>query len=137
MNYHFLVKWGDTDAAGIVYSPNYYKWMDEATHHFFASMGSPLSVLTTVDKIGIPVLESNMQFKKALYFEESVEVSSSIEMVKDKVFTIKHTFYKSGEQVAIGQETRALASMAEEKLRAISIPESIREVLLKYQAVKN
>jgi acyl-CoA thioester hydrolase len=31
-HYIFKVEWGDTDAAGIVYSPNDYKWMDQATH---------------------------------------------------------------------------------------------------------
>lgn len=29
MEYRVKVHWGDTDAAGIVFYPNYYKWMDE------------------------------------------------------------------------------------------------------------
>jgi acyl-CoA thioesterase FadM len=26
------VEWGDTDAAGIVFYPNYYRWFDRAAH---------------------------------------------------------------------------------------------------------
>ena len=37
VDYSFKVRWGDTDAAGIVFYPNFYKWMDEATHEFLAS----------------------------------------------------------------------------------------------------
>lgn len=32
----FQIQWGDTDRAGIVYYPNYYKWFDLAGHNFFA-----------------------------------------------------------------------------------------------------
>ena len=31
MDYRFKIRFGDTDAAGIVFYPNYYRWMDEAT----------------------------------------------------------------------------------------------------------
>lgn len=133
--YQFQVEWGDTDAAGIVYSPNFYKWMDEATHHFFAYLGFPLSKLISVDKIGIPALESNLQFKKALRFEETFEITSALLLIKDKVFTIEHTFIKDGEEIAKGRETRALASIAEDRLKAISIPEDIRQALNDYMSV--
>ena len=41
--YSFQVRWGDTDAAGIVYYPNFYKWMDEATHEYFKKLVFPRS----------------------------------------------------------------------------------------------
>jgi acyl-CoA thioesterase FadM len=51
----FQVQWGDTDAAGIVFYRNFYKWMDEATHHFFAELGYPTAALFE-QKIGLPIL---------------------------------------------------------------------------------
>lgn len=35
IHYTFKVRWGDTDPAKIVFFPNFYRWMDEATHEFF------------------------------------------------------------------------------------------------------
>ncbi|WP_227935148.1 acyl-CoA thioesterase [Alkalihalobacillus deserti] len=130
INYDFKVEWGDTDAAGIVYSPNYYKWMDQATHHVFASIGYPLSRLISDEKIGIPMIESTCHFKKPLYFEEEVTIISTVLELHDKVFKIKHGFFRGAEEIAHGFELRALASFAGEKPKAISIPDPIRVALL-------
>ena len=29
------IQWGDCDPAGIVFYPNFFRWMDAATWHFF------------------------------------------------------------------------------------------------------
>ena len=59
-NYSFKVRWGDTDPAAIVYFPNFYRWMDEATHEFLTEIGHPTSELMETEKIGVPLLESNL-----------------------------------------------------------------------------
>lgn len=74
--YRFDVKWGDTDAAGIVFYPNFYKWMDEATHHFFAAAGFSSSRILAERQTIIPLLEAHCQFKSPLQFEDEVEVQS-------------------------------------------------------------
>ena len=35
------IEWGDCDPAGIVFFPNYSRWMDAASHHFFVRCGLP------------------------------------------------------------------------------------------------
>ena len=35
------VEFGDCDPAGIVFYPNYFRWMDVGTRRFFASCGVP------------------------------------------------------------------------------------------------
>ena len=37
----FTVEFGDCDPAGIVFYPNYLRWMDAASLHFFRAMGVP------------------------------------------------------------------------------------------------
>jgi len=127
--YRFDVKWGDTDAAGIVFYPNFYKWMDEATHHFFAAAGFPSSRLLTERQTIIPLLEAHCQFKSPLQFEDEVEVQSEIQELRKKVFKIGHRFIKDGQPVAEGYEIRAWAHF-NEKPKAFPIPEDIKEILL-------
>jgi len=35
---HYKIQWGDTDAAGIVFYPDYFRWFDLATHEFFGNL---------------------------------------------------------------------------------------------------
>lgn len=127
--YEFIVRWAETDAAGIVFFANFYTWMDEATTHLFETIGYPLPQLYEREKIAIPLLETKCQHKIPLRFGDKVTVLSVITEVRDKVFKINHTFYKDGELVAKGYLIRAWASFANEKPKAVSIPKEVREAI--------
>lgn len=126
IRYEISVQWGDTDAAGIVFYPNFYKWMDQATHHFFKTIGFATSTLMKEEQIGLPLLETNCKFFQPLLFEDEVVIETVVEEIRDKVFRLKHSFYKEGELVAEGNEVRAWTSFAERKPKAMPIPEMIK-----------
>jgi 4-hydroxybenzoyl-CoA thioesterase len=129
--YPFQVRWGDTDAAGIVFYPNFYKWMDDATHDYLAQIGYPSSKLFAECQIGVPLLEANCVFKRPLLFEDQVILHSFVEELRNKVFRIKHVFIKEDQIVAEGYEVRAWTSF-EGKPKAHPIPDSIREKMLSH-----
>lgn len=124
--YEFQVKWGDTDAAGIVYYPNFYSWMDEATHHFFSKLGHPTSKLFTVNQIGIPLLEAHCSFRIPLFHEDVVQVQTEAIEIRNKVFKLTHQFRRNNEVIAEGYELRAWASLAGDKPKAESIPNELK-----------
>jgi 4-hydroxybenzoyl-CoA thioesterase len=126
VEYPLKVRWGDTDAAGIVFYPNFYKWMDEATHEYFTAIGFPTSTLYTEEQIATPLLEANCQFKSPLFFEDNVTVRSSVVELRQKVFKISHQFVRDEKIVAEGYEFRAWTSF-KEKPKACPIPDKIRE----------
>ena len=128
VTYEFKVRWGDTDAAGIVFYPNFFKWMDEATHEFMLHLGKKSSEWITQENITIPLLETTCEFKTPLYFEDEVIVTSSVTNVGNKVFTMEHLFTRNGERIASGKETRAWTSCAG-KLKATPLPEHIKEIM--------
>ena len=37
----FTVEFGDCDPAGIVWFPNFFRWIDAASRHFFIGCGVP------------------------------------------------------------------------------------------------
>ncbi|BAB05718.1 acyl-CoA thioesterase [Halalkalibacterium halodurans] len=123
--YHFRVKFGDTDAAGIVFYPNYYKWMDEACHHFLTELGFPTSELID-KKIGFPIVEATCQFKAPLLFADHVFIRTSIRELKDKSFILEHHFIKQGRVIASGHEKRVWANFSNGKLAVCPIPSSVR-----------
>ncbi|WP_071396890.1 acyl-CoA thioesterase [Bacillus tuaregi] len=128
MEYHFQVRWGETDAAGIVFYPSFYSWMDEASHHYFTEIGYPTTKLYENENIGIPLVEAKCVFKSPLYFGDQVTVESTVSKVRNKVFTINHVFLKEGKMVAEGMEIRAWAAL-NPNLKAVSIPDEVRNAL--------
>lgn len=129
IKYPFNVRWGDTDAAGIVFYPNFYKWMNEATHEYMAAIGYPCSQLLAEQNISVPLVEAYCVFKKPLLFEDQVVVSSYVEELHNKVFKIKHVFEKGDQIVAEGYEIHAWTCF-DGQPKALPIPNEIREKMM-------
>lgn len=57
--YEVDVMFGDCDPAGIVFFPNFLKWMDASSHNFFVKCGLPpfRELEKTRGIIGHPLLE--------------------------------------------------------------------------------
>ena len=123
----YKVAWGDTDLAGIVYYPNYYKWMDNATHELFSAMGYPISDLIR-QKIGLPLLETFCKFSDSVSYSEQIQMISKVVEVKDKTIKMSHEFRKKDKLLAEGYELRAWISF-EQGMKAVSIPDHIRQAL--------
>lgn len=124
--YTFEVKWGETDAAGIVYYPNFYKWMNDATQYFFKKVGYHINDLMKEEgNIGIPLLEAQCQFKKILLFDDRVTVRSTMREIRNKVFIIDHVFMRDDTLIAEGYEIRAWTAF-EPTPRAVPIPDHVR-----------
>ncbi|NLY79135.1 MAG: acyl-CoA thioesterase [Lysinibacillus sp.] len=126
--YKYKVRWGDTDAAGIVFTPNFYKWMDEATHEYLAELIKPSSKLFKEDKYALPILEAFCQFKKPLMFEDEVVVETTVLNIQNKTFKLKHSFIRDGEEIATGYMVRAWTSFSD-KPKAMPIPMEVVEKL--------
>lgn len=129
LEYSFKVRWGDTDGAKIVFYPNFYKWMDEASHDFLEQIGYPASKLFYEEKIGVPVLDTKCEFKAPLLYGDEVTIVSTVSELQDKVFKLNHDFYKNGVRVAGGYTLRAWTYFGGERPKAVSIPEEVREAL--------
>ncbi|MGD8191459.1 acyl-CoA thioesterase [Brevibacillus ginsengisoli] len=127
--YEYKVKWGDTDAAGIVFYPNFYKWMDQATSELFYQLGFPLSKYFVEQKIGLPLLETHCVFKSPALFEDSLQIVSKVEELREKVFRVNHEFYRGETLLASGYEVRAWTSFHQSKPKAVPIPEEVRKAL--------
>jgi 4-hydroxybenzoyl-CoA thioesterase len=135
MEYKVKVHWGDTDPAGIVYYPNFYKWMDEATHELFSAIGHPTEELFNAN-IAFPLLETHCQFKRPVFYNTELVVKTEIEFIKEKVFKLVHQFYCDGQMTGEGYEVRAWSSTAGERLKAVPIPQEIKDKLLFKEGAK-
>ena len=123
------VQFGDCDPAGIVFFPNYSRWMDAASHNYFRECGlRPWREMTELPGcVGTPLLEINTRFHKSTTYGERLQLHTWIEEWRGKVLIQRHRVLRGEELSCEGRETRALCVRDDSgRLKAVQIPEFIR-----------
>jgi 4-hydroxybenzoyl-CoA thioesterase len=129
------VEFGDTDPAATVFYPNFFRWFDASTWRLFINAGLTLDVLKSdYGVIGHPVVDARSKFIKAVFFGDTIEITSSITNWKRKTFDVMHEVRNNGELYAEGMEVRCLLAPSDEnpkRFHAIMIPDEIKRRLIK------
>jgi 4-hydroxybenzoyl-CoA thioesterase len=123
------VEFGDCDPAGIVFFPNYLRWMDAASHHHFQQCGLPpwRAIPELPGCVGAPMLEINTRFLQSASQGDRLELHSTVEEWRGKVFIQVHRVMRGDTLICEGRETRALCLKdATGRLKAVEVPEFIR-----------
>lgn len=127
--YRVDVHFGDCDPAGIVFFPNFSRWMNAATDHFFLACGLPpwRAMKELPGCVGGPLLEIHTRFHASVTYGERIEIHTCVEEWRGKVFLMHHRVMRGDELICEGRETRALCVRDDSgKLKAVPIPEFIR-----------
>lgn len=128
--YDVKVMFGDCDPAGIVFFPNFSKWMDASSLDFFVQCGIPpwRELQKTTGIIGTPLLEIHTKFMRPATYGEHLQVHTCVETWNTKTFVQKHTVMRGDQVLCEGRETRAFCIHPEGgRLQAIEVPDFIKE----------
>jgi acyl-CoA thioester hydrolase len=135
--FQLTVEFGHTDAAGIVFYPNYFMWFDQATHWLFRSMQLPPKELQSKLNIILPLLDAQCTFEKPLLYDDLITIQSTIVEVNRKTFKVQHEIFKDGIRACLGYEIRGWVKKEESHIATVMIPENIREILTTNKMVEN
>lgn len=129
--YEVKVHFGDCDPAGIVFFPNFCKWMDESSLHFFMSCGVPpwRELVKTRGIVGTPLLEIHTKFLRTATYGETIQIHTSVREWRNKVFIHKHLVMRGDTLLCEGEETRAFVVRPPgepDRIKAIAVPEDIK-----------
>ena len=125
------IRFGDCDPAGIVFFPNFLKWMDEASLAFFMAQGVPPWRVLEKQRgiVGTPLLEIQTKFVKSATYGETIEVHTTVEEWNAKTFKHRHVVKRGDDLICEGTELRVFVQRDAEnrdRLRSIPIPEDIK-----------
>ena len=125
------VQFGDCDPAGIVFFPNFSRWMDEASLAFFMACGVPpwRELVKTRGIIGTPLLEIHTRFLKPATYGETIEVHTTVEEWMVKTFRHRHVVRRGDDLLCEGTELRAFCIRHPEqpdRIKSIPVPEDIK-----------
>lgn len=139
MTAHFVtnrrVEFSDTDMAGIIHFASYYRYMEEAEHQFFRSLG--LSVMQKHDEhtiLGWPRISAGCTFEAPARFEDVLEIRLTVERKGVKSLTIQYEFFleQDGGEVRVAHgrmKTACCLCRHDQPLESIPIPDEIAQLL--------
>ena len=89
-----LVSFSDTDMGGIVHFANFFRYMEQAEHAFYRSLGLAIHVREGVRTVGWPRVAASCEFKAPLRFDNDVEVHLLVREKTAKSITYAFVFRK-------------------------------------------
>ena len=128
--YDIQVDWGDCDPAGIVFYPNFYRWMDRGFWLLFGSRGLTLDVLRERYKaLGGPLVDTGATFLQPVQPGEILTVSSLIQHWGTKSFRIEYKFARQTLPIATGFEVRVWGALGKDgSVTSKAIPHEVKSL---------
>jgi 4-hydroxybenzoyl-CoA thioesterase len=130
------VEFGDCDPAGIVWFPNFFRWIDAASRHYFSQCGVPRweETTQTLGVIGTPLVDTHSRFLKTASYGDVLHIRTQITEWRDKSFVQTYRIMRprpdGGEDAIMDcDEVRIFAAKREDGkngIRAVPIPPSLR-----------
>ena len=131
ITYTVRVEFGDCDPAGIVWFPNFFRWIDAASRHFFIECGVPPWHETekTLGVFGTPLVDTHSKFLKTASYGDTLSLKVSITEWRDKSFVQVYRILRGEEAIMECEEVRIFAARrtdGKNGIRAVAIPPEIR-----------
>ena len=123
------VEWGDCDAAGIVYYPNYFKWMDEVFHAFTRDLGFDQRSLGAAGLLGTPLVDAHCSFTTPARYYDDLDITLNVTRLGRTSLGLAYAFRRGGQVVAEGTELRAFVAETGGRIAARPAPPEVRAAL--------
>jgi 4-hydroxybenzoyl-CoA thioesterase len=121
--------WADSDPAGIVFYPHYFRFIEEAEEELFRAAGKDRFAMLQENKVWMPRAETFAKFMKPIKLGAAIRIRLHPKLQGEKAVRYDFEFLdESGkEKLTEGYVTVVCVDAAH--FRATSIPDPIRKVI--------
>jgi 4-hydroxybenzoyl-CoA thioesterase len=131
--YLVQVEFGDCDPAGIVFFPNFLRWIDAAGRALFIAAGVPpwRDTERSSGIIGTPLIDVHARFMLPASYGDRLAIESSIRQWRNRSFVMHHRVCRGGDVLAECDEVRVFARRVAAdpaRIEAVVVPAEIREL---------
>lgn len=132
VTYEVAVEFGDCDPARIVYFPNFFRWIDAASRHYFVACGVPSWDETEASHgiIGTPIVDTRARFVRPATYGDRLAIDTSVAEWRRRSFTMSHVVRRGDEVIVEATEVRVFAKRVpgeRTRIEAAEIPSFVRE----------
>ncbi|HZI59645.1 MAG TPA: thioesterase family protein [Pyrinomonadaceae bacterium] len=128
------VRWGDVDAARIIFYGAYIRFFEYAETELFREVGLQYGVMFDELKIWLPRVHLECDFKRAARLDDLLEVSVFVGRFGTKSMRLDFEVRRNGEEELIASAHFVLAAVNQDTFETVPIPAELRERLAPYAA---
>ena len=123
--------WADSDPAGIVFYPNYYRFIEQAEEELFRAAGVDRFTLLQENKVWMPRAETFSKFMRPIKLGAAIRIRLHPKLQGEKTVRYDFEFLDDDgkEKIAEGYVTVVCVDAA--NFKPTGIPEPIRTIILK------
>jgi len=121
-----LVRFGDTDPAGIVFYPRYFEMLNRVVEDWFAEeLGYPFRQMHMVDGRGIPTLNVEASFTSVSRIGDVLTFALSVERLGNSSFTLNIRATCDGEERLSSRQVCVYTTTGQ-RVAAEPLPDGLR-----------
>ena len=126
------VRWGDVDAAGIIFYGAYIRFFEFDETELFRAVGLPYSVMFDELDVWLPRVHLECDFHHAAKLDDLLEVSVYVGRFGNKSMRLDFEVRRKGDETIIATAHFVLASVRRDTFETVPIPEALRTRLASY-----
>lgn len=126
------VRWGDVDAARIIFYGAYIRFFEFAETELFRAVGLPYSVMFDELDVWLPRVHLECDFHHAARLDDLLEVSVYVGRFGNKSMRLDFEVRRKGDELVIAHAHFVLASVRRDTFETVPIPDELRSRLAAY-----
>lgn len=130
------VRWGDVDAAGIIFYGAYIRFFEFAETELFRAVGLPYSVMFEELDVWLPRVHLECDFHHAAKLDDLLEVSVYVGRFGNKSMRLDFEVRRKGDELIIARAHFVLASVRRDTFETVPIPEALKVRLAPYTTIE-
>ena len=126
------VRWGDVDAARIIFYGAYIRFFEFAETELFRSIGLPYGVMFDELNIWLPRVHLECDFHRAARLDDLLEVSVYVGKFGGRSLRLNFEVRRKGETELIATAHFVLAAVRQHTFETVELPMELRQRLAPY-----
>jgi acyl-CoA thioester hydrolase len=126
------VRWGDVDAAQIIFYGAYIRFFEFAETELFRAVNLPYGVMFEELDVWLPRVHLECDFFHAARLDDLLEVSAYVGRFGNKSMRLDFEVRRKDEEQLIAQAHFVLASVRRDTFETVPIPEELKDRLAPY-----
>jgi acyl-CoA thioester hydrolase len=128
------VRWGDVDAARIIFYGAYIRFFEIAETELFRAIGMPYGVVFDELNVWLPRVHLECDFHRVARMDDLLEVSVFVGRFGNRSMCLNFEVRRKGTEELVATAHFVLAAVDQTTFETVSIPVELRERLLEYTA---
>jgi acyl-CoA thioester hydrolase len=126
------VRWGDVDAASIIFYGAYIRFFEFAETELFRSVGLPYGVMFDELDVWLPRVHLECDFRRAAKLDDMLEVCVYVGHVGTKSLRLNFEVRRKGEDGIIAEAHFVLVAVRRDTFETVPVPELLKERLAQF-----